>query len=106
MKNLADRIVVNQIEWTSNESDMHVMCTVKNGFFAYKTTLVLPGQELNKLISQLQKQSNNVDIQDGLRVEQWGEDEFRYVFNFGQFTENEFTFENRMNHESLKQIRA
>jgi hypothetical protein len=106
MKNLADKIVVNQIEWTSNESDMHVMCTVKNGFFAYDTILVLPGNELNRLISKLQKQSDSIDIQDSLRIEQWGEEEFRYLFSIDQFTANEFTFENQMIHESLKQIRA
>lgn len=106
MKKLNDKIVINQIEWTNNESDMHISCTVQNGFFAYKTTLVLPGMELNRLISQLQKQNNIVDIQDCLKIEQWEENEFRYVFYFGQFTEAEFIFKNQMNNETLKQIRA
>ena len=106
MKNLTDKIVVNQIEWTNNESDMHLSCTVKNGFFAYKTTLVLPGMELNRLISQLQKQNNSLDIQDCLKIEQWEEDEFRYIFNFGEFAGAEFIFENQSNNQTLKQIRA
>ncbi len=106
MKNLTDKIVVNQIEWTNNESDMHLSCTVKNGFFAYKTTLVLPGMELNRLISQLQKQNNSLDIQDCLKIEQWEEDEFRYIFNFGEFSGTEFIFENQSNNQTLKQIRA
>jgi hypothetical protein len=106
MKNLTEIIVINQIEWTNNESDMHISCRVQNGFFSYNTTLVLPGTELNRVVSRLQKQNDIVDIQDCLKVEQWSEDEFRYVFNFTQFGDSEFIFENQLTNTCLKQIRA
>lgn len=106
MKNSKDKIVINKIEWSNNESEMHISCNVQNGFFAYNTTLVLPGSDLNKVITQLQKQNNTIDIQDCLIVEQWAENEFLYVFNFGLFTNTEFQFENQILKDSPKQIRA
>jgi hypothetical protein len=106
MKNLTEKTIINQIEWTNNESDMHISCTVKNGFFEYKTILVLPGTELNRVITKLQQQNDILDIQDCLEIEQWSEDEFRYVFNFKQFQDSEFIFQNQLSMDSFKQIRA
>ncbi len=106
MKNLTDKLVINKIEWTNNESDMHILCTVINGFFHYNTTLVMPGFELNRVISELQKQNCDVDIQDCLQIEQWSEDTFGYVFNLSNLVDSEFVFYNESLKDNLKQIRA
>lgn len=106
MKNLTDKMIVKQIEWTNNDSDMHITCTVRNGFFEYNTILVLPGFRLNKVLLELQKQNSDVDVQDCLKIEQWEEDEFRYLFEFSTLEAIEFVFVNQNISESLKQIRA
>jgi len=106
MKNLTDKIVVRQIEWMNNEADMHITCTVRNGFFEYNTTLVLPGFELNKVLLKLQKQHVEFDVQDCLKIEQWEEEEFRYLFDFSELTEKEFVFGSQTISENMKQIRA
>jgi hypothetical protein len=106
MRNLTDTLIVKRIVWENNHSDMLVTCDVQNGIFCYNCTLVLPGTELNKLLSHLQKQNVDLDVNDCLKVEQWSETEIHYIFDFSTFDKNEFVYENHFSSDKLKQIRA
>lgn len=106
MRNLTDTLIVKRIDWENNHSDLLVTCDVRNGIFSYNSTLVLPGSELNKLLSQLQKQHVNLDLNDCLKVEQWSETEIHYIFDFSTFDTREFVYENHFSSDRLKQIRA
>ncbi|MFA7272601.1 MAG: hypothetical protein WC044_01960 [Crocinitomicaceae bacterium] len=106
MKKLTDTLVVKRIDWENNHSDMLVTCDVQNGIFSYNSTLVLPGSELNKLLSHLQKQNVDLDLNDCLKVEQWSENEIHYIFDFSTFDTSEFVYEIHFSSNKLKQIRA
>lgn len=82
MKQVQEKTIVRKIEWFNNESEMILSCDMINGAFTYSTDIVVPGDSLNRILSDLQKQTPELDLNECMKIEQWSEDEVSFIFDF------------------------
>lgn len=104
--NTMEKTVVRKIEWYSNEEEMLLMCDIQNGAFTYSSKIALAGSALNKVLSNLQKQNPDRDINDCLQIEQWSEEDVTFCFDFSYFFDSEFVFVQHAQQIDFRQIRA
>ncbi len=101
-----ERTIVKRIEWLNNESEMVLSCEVQSGSLCYNTNIALPSSELNGVISNLQKQNPEEDINACLKIEQWTEEDVSFVFDFSHFNQIEFMLYRPTLELDFRQIRA
>jgi hypothetical protein len=73
---------VIRIEWMQKDSEMVVTLREYQGVMEYQTRLIMPSSFLNQFLLDLQKVKGDLDLDQKMRVEQWSEDEFNFVFDF------------------------
>ena len=101
-----ERTIVKRIEWLNNESEMVLTCQVQSGSLCYNTNIALPSSELNSIISRLQKQNPDEDINACLKIEQWTEEDVCFVFAFSHFNHINFILYRPTLELDFTQIRA
>ncbi len=104
--NTLEKIVVKRIEWLANESDMVLICENKMGNLSYNSRISLPSIFLNKVISDMQKQQPELDLNDCLRIEQWSETDVYYIYDFNAHSDNTFLYQPQVQEFNFRQIRA
>lgn len=104
--NTLEKTIVRKIEWFSNDTEMILSCEVVNGVLRYNTKIAVAGSCLNQVLSDMQKQSKDYDVNDCLIIEQWSEDEVSFLFDFSNWNETEFIFQKPNKSWNFRQIRA
>lgn len=104
--NALEKTIVKRIEWYNNEEEMMLTCEIANGALRYNTRIALSGSCLNRVLSDLQKQSPEYDLNDCLKIEQWSEEEVSFTFDFSSFSDVDFIFERPAQQFDFRQIRA
>jgi hypothetical protein len=101
-----EKTIVKKVEWFSNSAEMTLICVNETGNLRYASVLNLPSDCLNKVLSDLQKQAPEVDINECLKIEQWSETDINFVFDFSALENQEFTFTRNVLEIDYRQIRA
>lgn len=104
--NSIEKTIVRKIEWFNNEDEMMMTCEIMNGALRYNSRIAISGSCLNKVLSELQKQTPDYDLNDCLKIEQWSEDEVSFTFDFTRFSEIDLVFERPSFQFDFRQIRA
>ena len=73
---------VRKIEWLEGENELTLHAEVLNGIFSYESKIILPSNSLNAVLSRIQKDNQEVEVNDCMVVEQWSQNQSNYVFNF------------------------
>ncbi len=103
---LQEKTTVKRIEWFSNESEMILNCEIVNGSLKYPANIAIPGSCLNRVLSDLQKQKPDFDLNDCMKIEQWSKDETSFVFDFSTTEELNLYLIEASVEDNFKQIRA
>lgn len=104
--NTVEKIVVKRIEWLANESDMVLICENNLGTLSYNSRISLPSILLNQVISDMQKQQPDLDVNDCLKIEQWSENDVYYIYDFESLSERSFQYQAQVQEFNFRQIRA
>ena len=101
-----EKIVVKKIEWLNGESEMTLLCENRSGNLSYNSRISLPADLLNKVVSDLQKQAPERDINDCLKIEQWSEQDVCFIYDFTNLSSTEFMYQREILQLDFRQIRA
>ncbi len=101
-----EKTIVRKIEWFNNESEMILTCDILNGALSYSTNLAISGSHLNQVLSNLQKQAHEFDVNDCMRIEQCSVEDVSFIFDFSTISNIEFYFNQPFEYTNLRQIRA
>jgi hypothetical protein len=104
--NATERTIVKRIEWLNQETEMLLLCEVQSGSLFYNTSIALPSSELNAVVSDLQKQNPDEDINEFLKIEQWTEEDISFVYDFSHFYQIQFELYRPRLKLDFRQIRA
>jgi quinol monooxygenase YgiN len=75
---------IKRIEWMEQDTEMVVIFEEKKGNLSYDSRVLLPANYLNRILCDLQKENEGIDPNSFLKVEQWSENEFNYIFEFSE----------------------
>lgn len=100
------QLKVNRIEWMSQEEELTLTVVEQNGLMSYNSRMFLPASSLNALISELQRQTPELDLLSCLTIEQWSESEVNYVFDLTNMGHSNYFLEGVQAGTTARQIRA
>jgi hypothetical protein len=98
------KVQIKRIEWMNQDNDLIVTVKESKDLLSYDSQWILPSESLNKILSEIQKQEEGIDINDYLSIEQWSASEINYVFNFER--EKSLYIKGLSETPNLRQIRA
>jgi hypothetical protein len=98
------KVQIKRIEWMNQDNDLIVTVKESKDLLSYDSQWILPSESLNKILSEIQKQEEVIDINDYLSIEQWSASEINYVFNFER--EKSLFINGLSETPNLRQIRA
>lgn len=102
----SENIVVKKIEWMSGENNMVLVCDTQSGNLVYPSRITLPSDQLNRVVSDLQKQHPQTDINECLIIEQWSEDDVLFVYDFSCVSFGDYIYHRAFEELDFRQIRA
>ncbi len=97
---------INSILFESNDPDVLVKGTVSKGHMTYSTDVLISNSQLNRLISQLQKQNEGLDFAELLSTEKMEENNWLYSADLSGIQDRIIDLDQLSPVAPLRQIRA
>ena len=99
-------IEVNTILFESNDPEVLVKGTMTKGHMAFETDMLISQSQLNRLINQLQRQNNNLEVSALLKSEKMYNDETLYTAELSEVSNRSIDLQDLSVISPIKQIRA
>ena len=99
-------IEIKSIQFESNDPEVLVKGSVKQGHLEHSTDILISQTQLNKIINQLHKQNDNFSFNQSLIIEKMFNDEFMYTANFTNTFNTKVYLHELLNVKPYVQIRA
>lgn len=99
-------IAITSILFESNDTEVLIKGNVSKGVMNYDTDLVVTHSQLNIIFNSLQKQNQEISVNDFLKSEKMYDGETLYSANFSELSNNQISFYDIEGNQPLRQIRA
>jgi hypothetical protein len=99
-------IKVNTVLFESNDNEVLIKGNVKAGVMNYDTDLIISHSQLNMIFNSLQRQNENISVNDYLQSEKMYDGETLYSADFSSLLSNIVLLNDIEGSQPLKQIRA
>tara|TARA_R110002072_G_scaffold266303_1_gene425172 strand:- start:18053 stop:18373 length:321 start_codon:yes stop_codon:yes gene_type:complete len=106
MRTIGKTIEIKSIQFESNDSDVLIKGSVKQGDLAYPTDVLVSQKQLNKIVNQLTKQNAQFDFNTYLLVEEMYNNERMFTAEFDSDVNAKLLLHELLNIQSYVQIRA
>ncbi len=105
--NTADRTIqINSILFESNDTEVLVKGTVLKGHMAFETDMLISHSQLNKLVNQLQRQNENLEMSALIQSETMYNNETLYSAELSSVANRHIDLYDLSVLQPIKQIRA
>ena len=99
-------IEVNTILFESNDPEVLVKGTMTKGHMTFETDMLISQSQLNRLINQLQRQNNNLEMSQLLRSDKMYDNETLYTAELSSVSNRSINLRDLSVLRPVKQIRA
>ena len=99
-------IAITSILFESNDTEVLIKGNISQGVMNYDTDLVVTHSQLNIIFNSLQKQNQEISVNDFLISEKMYDGEVLYSANFSELTNNQISLFDIEGKQPLRQIRA
>lgn len=106
MRKQGRTIAITSILFESNDIEALIKGNVSHGVMNYDTDLVVSHSQLNIIFNSLQKQNQEISVNDFLKSEKMYDGETLYSANFSELSNNKISFYDIEGNQPLRQIRA
>lgn len=106
MNTSSKTIEIKRIQFESNDPDVLIKGTVKQGNLEYPTDILVSQTQLNKIVNQLKKQNESFELNEIITVDQMGMNEYMYTAKFNSEVNSRLYLKDLLQHQPYIQIRA
>ena len=99
-------IAITSILFESNDTEVLIKGNVSQGVMNYDTDLIVTNSQLNIIFNSLQKQNQDISVNDYLVSEKMYDGEYLYSANFSELANNQISMFDIEGNQPLRQIRA
>jgi len=99
-------MTVKSILFESNDTEVLIKGNMSMGVMNYDTDLVITHSQLNAIFNNLQKQNQDISVNDYLKSERMYDGEYLYSADFSSLASNKILLGDIEVNAPLKQIRA
>ena len=99
-------MTITSILFESNDTEVLIKGNVIQGVMNYDTDLVVSHSQLNVIFNSLQKQNQDISVNDYVGSEKMYDGEYLYSANFSELSNNKISLFDIEGNQPLRQIRA
>lgn len=99
-------MTIKSILFESNDTEVLIKGNMSKGVMNYDTDLVITHSQLNIIFNNLQRQNQDISVNDYLISEKMYDGEFLYSADFSNLRSNKIELSTIEGNQPLKQIRA
>jgi len=106
MISTAQTMDIQRAIFLSTENEVLLQGNVHKGNLSYETDVVISHTQLNRIMSELQRNNENSNVNDCLDSKEVKPNEWLYFADFSALAQSQITLDSLVHYEEIKQIRA